>query len=168
MRKLALSAAGLLTIFLCASPATAAPTVMPQLNRAVGATGKAATSCPNHATRRARGVALTRYRAPMSGFVTVRLAGARGDWDLGVADVAGGRSLGTSRGFGSRGGVQGGVAAGQRLSIASCRSARNASRGARLRVALADIAPPASQGTASLVRVAATPRQIAGLEQLGF
>src|SRR3954451_14260950 len=117
MRKLALSAAGPLTILLCASPAMAAPTVLPQLNRAVAAKGKAATSCPNNATRRARGAALTRYRAPMSGFVTVRLAGARGDWDLGVADVAGGRSLGTSRGFGNREVVQGWVAAGQRLSI---------------------------------------------------
>src|SRR3954453_21101966 len=77
MRKLALSAAGPLTILLCASPAMAAPTVLPQLNRAVAAKGKAATSCPNNATRRARGAALTRYRAPMSGFVTVRLARAR-------------------------------------------------------------------------------------------
>src|SRR3954454_20207303 len=166
MRKLALWGAGLLTILLCASPATAAPTVLRQLNRAVAAKGKAATSCPSNATRHARGAALTRYRAPMSGFVTVRLAGTRGDWDLGVADVAGRHSLGTSRGFGRREVVQTWVAAGQKLSIASCRGGRKASRRARLRVSLADVAPPASPGTASLVRVAATPQQLAGLEQM--
>ncbi len=168
MRKPALLGAALFSMLVFALPASAAPTLLPQLNRAVSARGKAAKSCPDRATRRARGAALTRYRAPMSGFVTARLTGARGDWDLGVADVAGRRSLGTSRGFGNREVVQTWVAAGQRLLIASCRSGRKASRRARLRVTLADVAPPASPGTPSLVRVTGTQKQITGLEMLGF
>jgi hypothetical protein len=167
MRKLALWGAGLFSMLLIAGPATAAPTVMPQLNRTLAARGPAAASCPDNATRKGRGVALTRYSAPMSGFVTVRLAGRKGDWDLGLADAASKRRLGTSRGFGSREVAQSWVAAGQRLSIAACHN-RGASRRARLTVALVDVAPPTSPGTPSLVRVAGTPQQLAGLEQLGY
>ena len=50
----------------------------------------------------ARGVDTVAYKAPMSGFVTVRTAASdRSDWDLDVVDAASGRKLAASHGFGS-------------------------------------------------------------------
>src|SRR4051794_180217 len=51
----------------------------------------------------ARGVAVTSWTAPASGFLDVRSSGADGgDWDLAVFDAGNGRALATSEAFGSR------------------------------------------------------------------
>ena len=73
----------------------------------------------------------------MSGFVNVRLSGARSaDWDLAVFDAASGRRLGSSQAFGSTELVQTWVTSGQRLSIQGCR--RSGARRSELEVQLVD------------------------------
>jgi hypothetical protein len=99
-----------------------------------------------------RGIARESWRAPMSGFVNVRLSGARrGDWDLAVFDAASRERLGSSQAFGSNELVQTWVQSGQRLAIQGCR--RAGAERSSLEVQLIDVAPPKELGTPSLVRV---------------
>ena len=95
------------------------------------------------------------YTAPMSGFVSVRLSGAkRADWDLTLADVASGRKLAVSKSFGSRELAQSWVASGQKLRITGTRTKGSRKRASRARVLVrfADVKPP-ERTTPSLVRV---------------
>ena len=133
--------------------AVAAPAALPAVKRSLSAK---AGACDTAA-----------YRAPMAGFASIRLAGARGDWDLSVADARSGRRLAKSAGFGSRELAQTWVASGQRLAIRGCR-ADGASRRARATVRLVDAELPKG-GTPSLVRVSAPgPALLQRLEELGF
>src|SRR6478735_194137 len=137
-----------------AESASAAPTLLPGVSRTLaGPSGACA----------ARSV----YRAPMSGYLSARLSG-RGDWDLVLRDTASGRELSASRGFGGSEIGQAWVAAGQRVTAVGCRRA-GASRTARLRLRLADVAPPKlPAGVPSLQRVQGSRAQLAALENLGF
>src|SRR4051812_10044556 len=76
-----------------ALPATAfaaqRPAVLPAVQRGVAAERATAQRC-DAPRRTGRGLATATWRAPMSGFVDVRLRG-RGDWDLLVRDAASGR-----------------------------------------------------------------------------
>ncbi|MCW2958833.1 MAG: cpt, partial [Solirubrobacterales bacterium] len=110
--------------------------------------------------------AKTVYRAPISGFLDVRLAAARGDWDLGLRDAASGRSLGSSRSFGRREVVQTWVAAGQRILVQGCRRT-GGSPSAKVALELVDVKPPVS-GVSQLVRVTASPKLLEKLEDLGL
>ncbi len=169
MTKLPLGAllvGALSVVFTMTATAAGPPAALPGVERVVHADATTARACPSAGLRPARGVALSSYRAPMSGFVSVRLVGA-GDWDLSVADAASRRRLGSSQGFGGREIVQTWVAAGQRLTVLACRRSA-AARSARVSVGLLDVAPPAATGTPSLVRVSARPRQLETLESLGF
>src|SRR5438093_1146410 len=86
----------------CAAPAPAVAGALPTVKRTLSARAAVPRSC--HAALRtpARGVAVTRWTAPMAGFVDVRAAGSdRGDWDLVVFDAASRRALATSESFGS-------------------------------------------------------------------
>jgi len=95
--------------------------------------------------------AATSYRAPIAGYVAVRLRAARGDWDLALRDVATRRTLAASKSFGAREVVQSWVSGGQRLSIRGCRRTGSASRAA---VAIRLIAAkPPKRVTPTLVRI---------------
>src|SRR4051812_40304671 len=100
------------------------------------------------------------YRAPMSGFLNVRLRG-RGDWDLLVPGV------GASKSFGGSELVQTWVRAGDRI-VARAQRRAGASRGATVSFGLVDVAPPKLTGTPKLVRVEGSRTQLANLENLGL
>src|SRR3954468_103847 len=100
MHRLALASAILISAAVPAS-AAAAPAVLPAVKRTL--TAPRTTSAICHArTANARGLARTAYRAPMSGFITVRGNGATGgNWDLAVFDARSKRAMTASEGFGS-------------------------------------------------------------------
>lgn len=152
-----------------AADAPQAPALLPAVTRTLDATGTTARACTDPATRAADAAATdaATYRAPMSGFLTVKLAG-KGDWDLVVKDATTGKRLGASQGFGSTETAQAWVEAGQEVVAEGCRRA-GAGDAANVGFTLADIAPPAAlAGTPSLVRVTATDAQLSGLERMGL
>ena len=116
-----------------------------------------------------RGVDRESYRAPMSGFVNVRMSGRRRpDWDLAVFDRGTKRLLASSQAFGSRELAQTWVESGQQLAIQGCRRSGR-SRAARLSIQLVDMAPPKGLGTPQLVRVEAkNGADLHRLESLGL
>ena len=145
-------------LFVPAAAAPAAAAELPAPLKSVAKTLRAERAveriCLSHDTPRARrGQAVTRYRAPIAGFLTVRGTAARGsDWDLAIYDAASGRGLAASQGWRSREVAQAWVRAGQRIAVAGCRrSGRD--RSFRVRMSLLAVEPPADGGTASLVRV---------------
>jgi Zinc carboxypeptidase len=125
---------------------------LPAIKRTLTSKAAVPRDCGRAAARSRRGVALGTYKAPMSGFVNVRLRAARGDWDLVLRDAASGRVLSTSEAFGSREVTQSWVQSGQRLSIVGCRRSGGARRAA-LSIQLLDLKPPKITGIPSLVRV---------------
>ena len=152
-RLLFLSAIGLSALAL-PSGASAGGGSLPTVERGLVAKRTLASDCHARARRGARGIATTTWRAPMSGFVTVRLSGARrADWDLALFDAASRRRLASSEGFGSREVAQTWVTSGQRLLVQGCRK-RGRARRARATAAIKflDVAPP-ERSTPSLVRV---------------
>jgi hypothetical protein len=111
------------------------------------------------------GRATTTYRAPMSGYLTIRLAAARGDWDLTVLE--GRRGVGASQGFGAREVVQTWVQAGDVLTVQGCRRAGRA-RHARVAMTLLDVAPPKAADAPKLLRVSVDgQKQLEQLEHMG-
>ncbi|HEV2999245.1 MAG TPA: M14 family zinc carboxypeptidase [Solirubrobacteraceae bacterium] len=116
-------------------------------------------------TGAAAGRASTAYRAPMSGYLTVRLAAARGDWDLAV--LQNGRGAGASQGFGAREVVQTWVQAGDALTVQGCRRSGRA-RQARVSMTLLDAKPPAAGDRPRLLRVSlGSQKRLEQLERLG-
>jgi hypothetical protein len=103
----------------------------------------------------------------MSGFVTVRGAAQRGNWDLSVFDARSRRALTSSESFTSNEVAQTWVAAGQRLIIQGC---REGGRPSAFRVATTFVnAQPPKATVPSLVRVHASNDGIlARLDSLGF
>jgi hypothetical protein len=147
-----------------AGAASAAPTALPADERTLTVNHAAATSCGAGA---ARGVARTTWTAPMSGFVTVRLGAARGDWDLTLLDAQSRRTLATSNGFRAREVGQTFVQSGQRVLVQGCRRS-GPSRQAGVSIRLFDLLPPAPS-TPSLVRVARpSPQVLQWLDRGGF
>src|SRR5688500_3473693 len=88
-----------LTAVLLPSTAAAAPRALPPVEKHLTAAKAAKRTCAARLlTANKRGIARASWRAPMSGYVNVRLTGARrGDWDLVVFDAANGRRLGSSQ-----------------------------------------------------------------------
>src|SRR3954468_16042893 len=83
--------------------AEAGPTSLPAVKRTLSASGTTGARC-DQGLRSGRGIATTTYRAPLAGFVDVRLAGSKGDWDLALYDARNRkRALQGSNGFGSQG-----------------------------------------------------------------
>ena len=127
-RKLFLAAAALAVACLLPSTALAVdlPTALPAVQRTLVAPASAQQDCTSKPLS-GTGVAKTTYTAPMSGFVTVRSAGAdSSDWDLGLFDAASGRELSGSQGFGSLEVTQSWVTFGQQLTIQGCRESGDA------------------------------------------
>ena len=159
-RLLASAIAALLLV-----PATAAAegTSLPPVTKTLTVAKAKRTSCLTQGARAGR--ALTTYRAPMSGYVTVRLAARRGDWDLSVFRGRGG--VGASQGFGAREVVQTWVGSGDVLTIQGCRRTGSA-RTARVSATLLDVAPPAAGDRPQLLRVAVGSKErMEQLESLG-
>src|SRR5881396_2889813 len=103
-------------MLLAAAPAAQAESTFTKLPTLVrGLTAKAAMprDCSAQTNAR-RGVTVSRYRAPMSGYVTARLrALGTSDWDLVARDHATRRQLASSQSFGSNEVVQTWTGAGQ-------------------------------------------------------
>src|SRR6478672_7006084 len=108
MHRLVTAVALGVTAALVPTTALAAPTALPAVKRTLSASSR---SC-----------ATTSYRAPMSGFVTVRDDGTtRGDWDLSLVDRRTKAVLASSKSFGSHEVAQSFAGAGQRLTVRGCR-----------------------------------------------
>jgi hypothetical protein len=163
--------AALVAVVTLAIPAQAlaAPASLPPVKQTLGTAAAADRSCATRARPGARGVALARYTAPMSGFVTTRLAAPdSSDWDLGVFDAASGLRMAASEAFGSHEVTQTWVSAGQRLLVQGCHRSGTA-RKAGVSLTFFDITPPSSSGLASLVRVKVRDQaDPARLEAMGF
>jgi carboxypeptidase T len=119
----------LLAALAAAAPATAA---RPLLRTTAQAEGSAAASCIDH-RRTGPSIATSRLTAPRTGYLTARLTGGRGDWDLAVF-ARGQRAPVAESAY--RGSVE--VAAGfvkrrQRLTVQACRRSGGAAM-ARLSV----------------------------------
>ena len=161
----------LLALLALTVPATAgaAPRVLPATETNLTAADAAKRTCAARLlSADRRGIARESWKAPMSGFVNVRLSGARrADWDLTVFDAASKRRMGSSQAFGSTELVQTWVTSGQRLAIQGCR--RSGSRRSALEVQLVDLAPPKQFGTPTLVRVGiGGGEDLHRLEELGL
>jgi hypothetical protein len=154
MRRLALLTLGTAAVLLTAAPAQASSTP-PAVAKTLQAKGR--TAC-----------AATTYRAPLAGFLDVRLRG-RGDWDLELRDAVGGM-LAASRGFGGREVAQAWVRAGQRITARGCRAGgRTAGRSARTTFRLTGATLPSlPAGPAQLLRVHGTADQLQALESSGL
>jgi hypothetical protein len=105
------------------------------------------------------------YRAPLTGFLDVRLRGS-GDWDLELR--SGQTTLASSSGFGGREVAQTWVRAGRRITARGCR-ARGAGRSARTTFRLTSLAlPKLALGPAQLLRVRGSEQRIHALEAAGL
>src|SRR4051795_1395105 len=107
----------LLALLVAAPAATAAmPTALPTVTRTVSAAAARPTTCVLLGGADLRSVGTTTYTAPISGYLTTRLAAAdSSNWDLTVVDASSNRVVASSRGFGSHEGVQSWGHAGQRI-----------------------------------------------------
>jgi hypothetical protein len=155
MPRLTLLSLGMVAGLLAAAPAGAAvtPKTLPIIAKTLKAVqGKACTT--------------TSYRAPLTGFLDVRLRGS-GDWDLTVKDARG-LTLATSNAFGGREVGQTWVRGGQRISAIGCRH-RGAGSSAKTTFRLSSIAlPKLPLGTAQVLRVRGSEKQLAGLDAAGL
>src|SRR4051794_10155795 len=103
MRRLTASLTTLLalTLFAGTSIAASVPASLTK-HRTLTAPAAVKRTCSQTADRATRGVTVSHYTVPMSGFVTGRLSGpSTSDWDLVAVDRASGRHLATSAAFGS-------------------------------------------------------------------
>jgi hypothetical protein len=154
MPRLTLLSLGTVAGLLLAAPAGAAvtPKTLPAVAKTLTTKGAACTS--------------TAYRAPLAGFLDVRLRGS-GDWDLELRDVAG-RTLGASRAFGGREVVQTRVRAGQRVTAVGCRRSAGAGRSARTTFRLTSVTLPKLVGALQMLRVRGDEKQLHALEAAGL
>jgi hypothetical protein len=154
MPRLTLVPLGIATALIAATPAGAAsaPTSPPAVPRTL--------------TAQTRSCSSTTYRAPMTGYLDVRLRGS-GDWDLRLRDALG-TTLAASRGFGGSEVAQAWVRAGQRITARGCRG-RGAGSRARATFRLTAVAlPKLALGPAKLLRVTGSEKQLRALEAAGL
>jgi Zinc carboxypeptidase len=146
--------------------APAAPATLPAVKRSLASASTTDRTC-HSSLYSGKGIARTTYRAPMSGFVTVRGAAKRGNWNLAVFDAKTRRAMTSSESFGSNEVAQTWVAAGQRLVIQGCRAGGKPST-FRLATTFVDAEPPQA-AVPSLVRLQTNDDGILErLESLGF
>jgi hypothetical protein len=147
----AAAAAALLSLPAGQALASPGPASLPTVERTLTASQAAKRSCVARAT--GAGVATTTWRAPMSGYVTSRLAASdRSDWDMTVFDATTGRRLATSQGFGSHEVAQAWVLSGQRLLVQGCRR-KGPTRTARVGIRFFDLQAPKADMAPQLLRV---------------
>jgi hypothetical protein len=162
MRHLFAAVAAALLLPIAAAQAASLPAV----KRSVSASGATNASC-YEGLRSGKGIATTTYRAPMSGFVDVRSAGTKGDWDLALYDVRNPRrAVQGSNGFDSREVTQSWATAGQRFTIQACRRA-GASRSLPLAITFTDAVAPKSDMAPQMLRITVARQDLGKLEALG-
>src|SRR3954447_3452719 len=166
MHQLAPAAALALAAALVPSIAVAAPSALPPVKRSLASASTTDRTC--HASLYSgKGIARTTYRAPMSGFVTVRDAAKRGNWNLAVFDARTRHALTSSESFSSNEVAQTWVTSGERLVIQGCRAGGKPSA-FRVATTFVDAKPPTST-VPSLVRVHTNQQGVlARLDSLGF
>jgi hypothetical protein len=143
----------ILSILAVPAGASAAGGTLPPVQRTLSARAAVARDCGASLRAPGRGVAVTKWTAPMSGYVDVRSAGSdRSDWDLALFDASNRHGLVSSSSFGSHEVAQAWVGAGQRLAIQGChRSGRAAAL--PVRIQFFDLQQPKAKGTPMLIRV---------------
>jgi hypothetical protein len=140
---------------------------LPTVKRTIVAKKAAPRHCFGSIATGKRGVATTVYRAKMSGFATVRLAGRRGDWDLALFDKRTRRPVASSAGYRAREVAQTWIGAGDKLLVQGCRRKSRARR-ARVGITLFDIAPPEYTGAPMMLSVPyKNDADLKALENLG-
>jgi hypothetical protein len=166
-RSIAAAAAAVLVPVATVEAAAAAG--LPPVKRTLSAGATSPRTCHSSLRPAARSVAVTRWTAPMSGFVDVRGAGSdRSDWDLTIFDAATRRVGATSEAFGSHEVAQAWVDSGQRLAIQGCHR-RGKANSLPLRIRFLDRQRPKSAGKPMLVRVpVSSAKDVARLDQLGL
>jgi hypothetical protein len=153
MARMTLLTLGTVAALILAAPAGAATTTLPAVAKTLAASKRGACTA-------------TTYRAPLTGFLDVRLSG-RGDWDLALRDAAG-TTLAASHAFGGREVAQAWVRGGQRITARGCRRA-GAGRSARTTFRLSAITlPRVALGAAQLLRVYGSAKQLERLEAAGL
>src|SRR3954454_18727373 len=149
-----------------APSALAATTALQPVKRSLTASSTTGRAC-HSSLYSGKGLARTTYRAPMSGFISVRGAAARGNWDLAVFDARSRRAMTSSESFSSNEVAQTFVASGQRLVIQGCRKGGKPSA-FRVATTFVDAAPPKAT-VPSLVRLKTNDDGILErLEGMGF
>jgi Zinc carboxypeptidase len=139
---------------------------LPTVERSMSATGTTSASC-YQGLRSGRGIATTSYHAPMSGFVDVRSAHTKGDWDLAIYDVRHPkRAVAGSNGFDSQEVVQSWTTAGQRFTIQACRR-HSASASLPLAITFTDAVRPKADMAPQMLRITVKRQDLAKLEALG-
>src|SRR5215218_3120503 len=132
---------------------TSIPGTAPPIKRTLAADNAVPRTCHSSLRPGARGVAVSRWAAPASGFLDVRTTGStRGDWDLVLFDSSTARPLTASEAFGSREVAQTWVSPGQRLTIQGCHRTGAATQ-LPLRLQFIQAERPDVPGKPSLVRV---------------
>lgn len=126
----------------------------------------AATTTRTLKAKKGASCTTTTYRAPLHGFLDVRLRGS-GDWDLQLRDASR-NTLAASRAFGGREVAQTWVRAGQRVTARGCRG-RGAGSRARTTFRLSSVTlPTLPLGPAQLLRVHGSEKQIQALQSSGL
>jgi carboxypeptidase T len=126
------------------------------------------TSCTATLRGAGDGVAHRNLTAPAAGYLTARLDGASGEWDLAVFKASGGPPVAGSTYAGAHEVASGYVSADDRLVVQACRRSGSGNT-ARLTADVEEIDQSSKQGPPSLVRVS-TPSEArkAELEELGL
>jgi hypothetical protein len=151
-----------------AAPASAATQAsLPPVVKTLTASAAVKRSCPDAGATVRRGVAVASYTSPMSGYVSARLSGARGDWDLVAVDKATGVVMASSQGFRSSEVVQAWSTAQQDIAFVACHR-KGGSKTAKLAIVFTDVSPVFSKDKVQLLRVHAAPQKIEALEALGL
>ncbi|HEX2233848.1 MAG TPA: M14 family zinc carboxypeptidase [Thermoleophilaceae bacterium] len=151
-RRAILGVAGVAVLAL-AAPASAAEL----LSARMASTGSVFRVCSDEPLASGAGVARRAVTAPAMGWVTARLDGGRGDWDVSIFDAASGYLVAGSAGFRADEVASGIVTAGQRLTVQACRLSGGDSR-AQLDVDFSAIDTTRQPEQLSLVRVS-TPNR---------
>jgi hypothetical protein len=162
-RRIVLALAVALLLAVAPAALAARPVALPAVTERVAGTPARGTSCATDRVARTAGGA--RYTAPMSGHLSVDLAG-RGDWDLVLRDTHG-RRIGASQGTSGSELVQTWIGAGQTVVAIGCRRP-GATGSATTAFTLVDVAPKRQLGPSKLVKVRASGEQLERLEDRGF
>ena len=129
------------------------PGAQPPVTRTLASRTAVERTCHTALRRHSRGVAVSSWTAPASGFLDVRSSGSdRSDWDLVLFDARTRRVLASSEAFGSHEVAQTWVRGGRTVAIQGCRRSGTAAR-LPIRIQYIAVQRPASAGTPSLVSV---------------
>jgi murein tripeptide amidase MpaA len=161
-------AAAVIAIPVTTATSSSAPGAAPPDNRTLVANAAVPRTCHASLRQGTRGVAVTTWTAPASGFLDVRSSGDdASDWDLVLFGARSHRALATSESFGSREVAQTWVRAGKRVAIQGCHRTGPADE-LPVQLQFIQAEKPDVPGKPSLVRVQISNAQdVAKLDDLG-